>query len=68
MQPPTLNSVLSVLQEIEAALGSLPGVSQVATGLAKHPTTNQDQLVAWVSPAALDAQDLVQQLHGMLPE
>lgn len=67
MQPPTLNSVLSVLQEIEAALGSLPGVSQVATGLAKRPTTNQDQLVAWVSPAALDAQDLVQQLHGMLP-
>lgn len=56
------------MQEIEAALGTLPGVSQVATALAKNPTTNQDQLVAWVSPAALDAQGLVQQLHGMLPE
>lgn len=56
------------LQEIEAALGALPGVSQVATALAKNPTTNQDQLVAWVSPDNLDSQDLVQQLHGMLPE
>jgi hypothetical protein len=43
-------------------------VVQVAAGLAQHPTTKQDHLVAWVSPDSLDPQALVQQLQGLLPE
>lgn len=56
------------MQEVEAALGALQGVRQVVTAVVKNPATEQDHLVAWLSPKDLQAHSLVQQLQGSLPE
>jgi hypothetical protein len=56
------------MQEVEAALGALQGVCQVVTAVVKNPATEQDYLVAWLSPKDLHAHSLVQQLQGSLPE
>lgn len=60
----------AVPQEVEAALGSLPGVRQAVTALAKNPATDPatDHLVAWVSPKDLEPSALLQQLQCSLPE
>jgi acyl-CoA synthetase (AMP-forming)/AMP-acid ligase II len=55
-------------QEVEAVLSALPCVRQVACGLAKHPATGADHLVAWVSGAQINRQDLIAACQGMLPE
>lgn len=59
---------LAATQEVEAALGALPGVRQAVTALVKNPVTGADHLVAWVSPADLDRAALLQQLQGSLPD
>lgn len=56
------------MQEVEAALGALQGVRQVVTAVLKNPATEQDHLVAWLSPKDLQAHSLVPQLQGSLPE
>lgn len=56
------------MQEVEAALGALPGVRQAVTALVKNPATEQDHLVTWVSPKHLEPSVLLQQLQGSLPE
>jgi hypothetical protein len=56
------------MQEVEAALGALQGVRQVVTAVVKNPATEQDHLVAWLSPKDLQAHSLVQQLQSSLPE
>jgi hypothetical protein len=53
---------------VEAALGALQGVCQAVTALVKNPATEQDHLVAWISPATLEPVSLLQQLQGSLPE
>lgn len=59
---------MSCLQEVEAALGALQGVCQAVTALVKNSATEQDHLVAWISPATLEPVGLLQQLQGSLPE
>lgn len=41
---------------------------QVVTALVKHPATDQDHLVAWISPKDVEPKGLLQQLQGSLPE
>jgi acyl-CoA synthetase (AMP-forming)/AMP-acid ligase II len=56
-----------LLQEVEAAIAALPGVAQAVTAIVHSPTTQQDHLAAWVSPASLNPKDLLAHLAGSLP-